>query len=89
MVAQQADAVGTRGWSYPLRVIGANSILIYCVAEVPIAGFIAGTFKTHFGPNVFQVFGPKAEPIVAGAAVLAVYWLGLWWLYAKKVFVRI
>ena len=83
------DALGYRGWSYPLRVIGANSILIYCVAEVPITGFIVGTFKTHFGANAFQFFGPRAEPVVAGAAVLAVYWLGLWWMYTKKVFVRI
>ncbi len=83
------DAIGFRGWSYPLRVIGANSILIYCVAEVPVGAFLVGTFKTHFGPNVFQVFGAQAEPVLAGATVLAVYWLVLWWLYAKKVFVRI
>ncbi len=83
------DAVGDRGWSYPLRVIGANSILIYCVAEVPIAAFLIGTVKTHLGPEVFQVFGVQAEPVVAGATLLAIYWLGLWWLYAKRVFVRI
>jgi len=83
------DAIGYWGWSYPLRVIGANSILIYCIAEVPIAAFIVGTFKTHFGANAFQILGAKPEPVVAGAAVLGVYWLGLWWLYAKKVFVRI
>ncbi len=83
------DAVGYRGWSYPLRVIGANSILIYCVAEVPIAAFLIGTVKTHFGPKAFQIFGAEAEPVVAGATVLAIYWVGLWWLYAKRVFVRI
>ncbi len=83
------DAVGYRGWSFPLRVIGANSILIYCVAEVPIGAFIVGTFRTHLGANAFQFLGTKGEPVVAGAAVLAVYWLALWWLYSKKVFVRI
>ena len=83
------DAVGSRGWSYPLRVIGANSILIYCVAEVPIGGFIVGTAKTHLGANVFRIFGARPEPVVAGATVLAVYWLALWWLYSKKLFVRI
>ena len=83
------DAVGSRGWSYPLRVIGANSILIYCVAEVPIGGFIVGTAKTHLGANVFRIFGVRPEPVVAGATVLAVYWLALWWLYSKKLFVRI
>lgn len=83
------DALGYRGWTYPLRVVGANSILIYCVAEVPIAGFIIGTFQTHFGLGVFQILGEKAEPVVTGATVLAVYWLVLWWLYLKRVFVRI
>ncbi len=83
------DAAGYRGWSYPLRVIGANSILIYCVAEVPIAAFLVGTFKTHLGADVFRIFGARSEPVVAGAAVLAVYWLVLWWLYRKKLFVRI
>ena len=83
------DAVGYRGWSIPLRVIGANSILIYCVAEVPIAAFLIGTVNTHFGAKAFQIFGAQAVPVVAGATVLAIYWLGLWWLYAKRVFVRI
>ncbi len=83
------DAVDYRGWSYPLRVVGANSILIYCVAEVPIAAFLIGSIKTHFGPDAFLIFGAQAEPVVAGAAVLGIYWVGLWWLYAKRVFVRI
>ena len=83
------DAVGYGGWSYPLRVIGANSILIYVVAHLPTEQFILNSFRTHFGPNVFAVFGEPWEGVVAGVTVLVVYWLGLWWLYVRKVFVRL
>ena len=83
------DAVGYGGWSYPLRVIGANSILIYVVAHLPIEHFILDSFRTHFGPDVFAVFGEPWEGVVAGATVLVVYWLGLWWLYTRRVFVRV
>jgi len=46
-------------------------------------------FRTHFGPNVFAVFGEPWEGVVAGVTVLVVYWLGLWWLYTRRVFVRV
>jgi predicted acyltransferase len=75
-------------WTFPLRVIGANSILAYCMAHL-IDKFILGTFKTHLGQDVFKQFGTAYEPFVGGVAVLAVYWLILLWLYQKKLFVRI
>ena len=82
------DMTERAGWTFPLRVIGANSILIYCVHDL-LAPFVLGSFKTHLGPNVFKSLGGEYEPFVAGAAVLTVYWLGLLWLYHRKVFVRI
>ena len=75
-------------WTFPLRVIGANSILIYCIHDL-LAPFILGSFKTHLGPDVFQVLGPWYEPFVAGATVMTVYWLLLLWMYQRRVFVRI
>ena len=55
----------------------------------PPAAAMSRDWPPSFGPRVFQIFGVQPEPVVAGAAVLAVYWLGLWWLYTKRVFVRI
>jgi predicted acyltransferase len=79
---------GLRGrWAYPLVVIGANSIAAY-VATGLLKGFIADSFKTHFGQTVFSQFGGY-ESLASGCAVLAVLWLGLWWMYRRKVFIKI
>ena len=82
------DVWGLRAWSYPLRVIGANSIASYLMAHL-IGDFVLGSFHTHFGKGVFKAFGEAYEPLAAGAAVLAVYWLILWWLYRRKIFLRV
>lgn len=82
------DAIRRPGWSYPLRVIGANSIVAYVGSHL-IEGFLLASFKTHLGADVFQRFGTEYEPFVSGVALLAVYWLILWWMYRNKIFVRI
>jgi heparan-alpha-glucosaminide N-acetyltransferase len=82
------DFIGYTGWSYPLRVIGANSIVAYVGSHL-IEGFVIGSFKTHFGADIFKMFGDKYESFVAGIAVLAVYWLILWAMYRAKMYVRI
>ena len=86
--AAVCDLGGWVGWSFPLRVIGANSIVAYCAAHL-LDDFVAGSFKTHFGAGVFRTFGTAYEPLVTGAVVLAVYWLMLYWMYRNRVFVRI
>jgi heparan-alpha-glucosaminide N-acetyltransferase len=97
------DTGSRGGWAHPLVVIGANSIAAY-VASWLLKGFVVESFKTHFGPNVFVAplewlqrrFGPDVlpqpaayEPLVSGFAVLTVFWLGLWWMYRRKVFVKV
>ncbi|MBY0457354.1 MAG: hypothetical protein K2V38_08460, partial [Gemmataceae bacterium] len=75
------------GWAFPLKVIGANSILAYALSHL-VEEFVLGSFKTHLGKDVFAQFGPY-ETLVSGAAFLVVFWLFLLWLYRQKVFVRI
>jgi len=82
------DAARISSWSYPLRVIGANSILAYIMAH-GWEGFIKRSFQIHLGADLFDRFGKAYEPLAAGFTVLAVYWLVLWWLYRQKVFLRI
>ena len=75
-------------WAFPLVVIGANSIAAYCLAH----GFDAYVLKnltTHFGAGAFKIFGPAYEPLLQGAATLAVLWLILWWMYRRKLFLKI
>lgn len=82
------DVGGFTAWSYPLLVIGANSIAAYVIAHL-FRDFIRGSFRTHFGQEVFRTWGESYEPFVTGVAILTVYWLILWWMYRRRIFVRI
>ncbi len=83
------DVANVRFWAFPFVVIGANSIVAYCLADLraPV-DFVRSSFKTHLGAEAFKTFGAY-EPLVEGAAILFIFWLILLWLYRKKVFVRI
>ena len=82
------DVLGFQAWSYPLRVIGANSITAYVIAH-PFEHFVNSALHTHFGRTPFQALGPEYEAVLTGAAILLVYWLILFWMYRKKIFVKI
>ena len=82
------DRRGWKKWSFPLVVIGMNSIAIYCLVHL-IDGFVLSSFKTHLGPDFFKMFGEPLAPLVTGAAALLVFWLILFWMYRRKLFLRI
>lgn len=77
-----------KAWSFPLVVIGMNSIAAYCIAHL-FENFVSKNLTTHFGAGIFSVFGPPFEPLFHGAAVLLVFWLILFWMYRRKIFLRI
>ncbi len=79
---------GWRRWSFPLMVVGANSIVAYLLAHIFERGLIDG-LNRHLGRGFFQVFGQGLEAPFRGLVVLAIFWLGLWWMYRRKVFVKI
>ncbi len=82
------DIPGYAGWTYPIRVIGRNSIAAYCLAHL-IEDFIRSSFKTHLPRNTFHYWGEAYEPLIAGAAVLAVYWLILLWMDRRKIYLKV
>jgi heparan-alpha-glucosaminide N-acetyltransferase len=82
------DLARFQAWAFPLVVIGANSIFIYCIHGL-WDGFVLQSLKTHLGQNVFKVFGSSYEPLVGGAAVMLVFWLILLWMYRRKILLRI
>jgi heparan-alpha-glucosaminide N-acetyltransferase len=82
------DGKGWTRWAFPLTVIGMNSIAAYCIAHLT-GEFIAGSFKTHLGEHVFELFGRTLAPLVEGMAVLLVYWLILFWMQRRRLFLRI
>jgi heparan-alpha-glucosaminide N-acetyltransferase len=82
------DVLRHRGWAFALVVIGMNSIAAYSIAHL-FDAFIFKNLKTHLGQDAFKVFGAAYEPMMLGAAVLLTYWLILYWMYRRKVFLRI
>jgi len=74
--------------AFPLIVIGMNSIAAYCMAHL-FEGFIGKSLDTVFGQNAFKIFGQPYASTVRGAGVLLVLWLLLFWLYRRKIFLRI
>jgi heparan-alpha-glucosaminide N-acetyltransferase len=82
------DLWGNKRWAFPLVVIGMNSIAAYCMAHL-FEGFVFKNLTTHFGENAFAVFGAAYEPLLHGAAVLLAFWFLLYWMYRRKIFLRI
>jgi predicted acyltransferase len=50
------DVARWRWWTFPLVVVGMNSIAIYCMS-ILLPAWTAQTWRTHFGPTVFQDIG--------------------------------
>ena len=79
---------GWKRWSFPLMVIGANSIAIY-VMSWTMEHFVSESLATHLGSAPFLLLGPPFEPVLRGIAVLLVFWWILHWMYRKKIFIKI
>jgi heparan-alpha-glucosaminide N-acetyltransferase len=79
---------GWKRWAFPLLVIGANSIAIY-VMSWTMEHFVTESLLTHLGRAPFLMLGAPFEPVLRGAAVLLVFWAILFWMYRRKVFLRI
>jgi predicted acyltransferase len=75
-------------WSFALVVVGTNSIAAYLIAHL-FEAFIEKNLVTHLGANAFRVFGAAYQPLLLGVATLAVEWLLLWWMYRRKLFLKI
>jgi heparan-alpha-glucosaminide N-acetyltransferase len=82
------DLLGMRFWAFPLRVIGMNSIAAYCMAAL-FEIFIGQSLNIHLGKRVFQIFGEPYVPLLHGAGVLLVLWVILFWMYRRKLFLKV
>ena len=87
-----------RAWSWPLVIVGMNSIAMYVMAQL-IKSWMGGTLKTHlatldalFGWEhgiTYTLFGEFSFATPLGhAARLFGLWLICVWLYRRKIFVR-
>ena len=82
------DVMGRRLLVFPLIVIGMNSIAAYCMDHL-FGRFIRGSLETHLGSGFFMLLGPNYEPLLRGILFLLVLWLILYWMYRRKLFLRV
>jgi heparan-alpha-glucosaminide N-acetyltransferase len=82
------DVKGYKKWAFPLVVIGMNSIAAYMIAHL-FEHFISESFRINLGERPFQIFGIGLEPLMLGGAVLFTYWLILFWMYRRRLFLKV
>jgi predicted acyltransferase len=79
------EVLSLRTWTFPLVVLGANSIFIYSVSMVLREWLdrAVGVFTFHY-----QWLGTLA-PVAQSCTVLAVMWYACYWLYQRKIFLKL
>jgi heparan-alpha-glucosaminide N-acetyltransferase len=77
-----------RRWAFPLVVVGMNSIAVY-VMSWTMTGFVGNALDRHFGRVISVMAGPTFQPALHGFAVMLIFWLTLYWMYRRKIFLRI
>jgi predicted acyltransferase len=82
------DVMSWRRWAFVLIVIGMNSIAAYLIAHL-FDQFIFSALPRHFGTRWYTFAGTGYQPLLLGAGVLLVEWLMLWWMYRRRIFLRI
>src|SRR5262249_18027509 len=90
------DILGHRRWAFFLIVIGMNSIAAYCIHGL-FTHFLEASFLTHLRARTFAswrrgtcaISGERSEVFLLGVAALALQWGLLYWMYRRRIFLRI
>jgi heparan-alpha-glucosaminide N-acetyltransferase len=77
-----------RRWAFPLVVVGMNSIAAY-VMSWTMSMFFRNALDRHLGRVVAVMAGPTIQPVLHGFAVMLIFWFILFWMYRRKIFLRI
>lgn len=79
------DVLGYKKWAFFFKVIGMNSILIYMSGK-----FINWDYTNKgFFHWLFQLIGDPYGLVVAAICYVMIKWLFLYFLYEKKIFLRV
>jgi predicted acyltransferase len=82
------ECKGWRAWAFPLIVVGMNSIAIY-VMSWTMEPFVRGALERHLGWLISPVVSPVFQPIAYGFGIMLTFWIILFWMYRRKIFLRI
>ena len=79
---------GWQRWAFPLVVVGMNSIAIY-VMSWTMTDFFGNALTRHFGHAIAFLAGPTFEPVLHGILLMLVFWCILFWMYRRRLFLKI
>lgn len=79
---------GWQRWAFPLVVVGMNSIAIY-VMSWTMSDFFGNALTRHFGHAIAFLAGPTFEPVLHGFLIMLIFWAILFWMYRRKIFLKI
>jgi len=82
------DVYNHRKYAFILTVVGMNSIAAYVLAD-GFGGFLRNTLYIHLGPNFDKIFGDAYSTLIMGAIMIFIDWRILYWMYKKKIFIKI
>ncbi len=72
----------------PLVVVGMNSIAVY-VMSWTMTDFFGNALDRHFGREIAAIAGPTFQPVLHGFLIMLIFWLILFWMYRRKLFLKI
>jgi predicted acyltransferase len=79
------DVLGWKRWTFPLVVVGMNSIAVYCMSML-MREWLGKTLTIHVGPSFLAgTYAPIRETV----SYLLFFWLVSLWMYRRKLFLRI
>lgn len=85
-------------WTFPLAVVGMNSIAIYCLYQLTrdwflkMLGNLLRTVDAMAGTTMSATLFGEQQPFAAiyqSIAVVAMLWLVCFWLYRRRIFIRV
>jgi len=82
------DVLKFHRWTFPLAVVGSNSIVMYCISH-QLKPWVGTTLRMYLGRDIFQILGESYEPTVRSMMIGLAFWLFCYWLYRRKIFIRI
>lgn len=79
------DLKGWQHWSFPLVVAGLNPLTLYVMGQLA-KGWTLSQLKIHLPDGLFS--GPT-KPIMEAILPALVFWLVVWWMHRRKIYLRL
>ena len=83
------DLAKWQKWAFPFIVVGVNPITFY-VMSWTLVDAVNSNLRRHLGTSFFNAIGGSTfGPLVGTLCMVLVLWLVVYWMYKRKVYVRI